>query len=153
MYAKALLIPIAALALSATSAYAFDTSLLEKAGLSQSQISAFESARELKEEGKIQDAQQVLIEAHIDLRALESVRTAAVLHKQEQQKAIEHAIRTDDYEGFKKAIEGLPLSDIVITQHDFKLFRDAYVVDVPKLVWLHTYCGFTCAGKLTIILT
>lgn len=126
MYAKALLIPIAAFALSASSVSAFNTDILEEAGLNQRQIQAFSSAYDLRKEGDLTAARNILKDAGIDLEAMEAVRAAIHKHKEAMRTAIDEAIEADDYAAFKKAIEGSPLSDIVTTEDDFKLFAEAH---------------------------
>ncbi len=126
MQAKALLIPIAAFALSATGVSAFNSDVLEKAGLSQDQISAFEEAHELRKEGEVQKAREVLQNAGIDLQTMESVREAMHAYKMGLHTAIDTAVEARDFEAFKKAIEDTPLADIVITQEDFELFAEAH---------------------------
>jgi hypothetical protein len=126
MYAKALLIPIAALALSATGVSAYNSDVLERAGLSEEQISAFETARELRKEGDRDGARGVLESAGVDLRTIESVREAMSKHKNEMKSAIETAVDNDDYDAFLKAIEGSPLADIINTKDDFEQFAEAY---------------------------
>lgn len=126
MEAKALLIPLAAFALSATGVSAFNSEVLQRAGLSQQQISAFEEAHELRMEGDKEAAREVLQEAGIDLQTMESVREAMHAYKEAQRTAIDDAVENNDFEAFKKAIEGSPLVDIIITQEDFEIFRDAH---------------------------
>jgi hypothetical protein len=126
MQAKTLLIPIAAFALSATGVSAFNSEILEKAGLTQEQISAFETAHELRKEGDRDAARDVLSQAGIDLETMESVREVMHAHKDAMRTAIDIAVDNGDYEAFLKAIEGSPLADIVTSQDDFKLFSQAH---------------------------
>lgn len=126
MQAKALLIPIAAFALSATGVSAFNSDLLEKAGLTQEQIEAFETAHELQKEGNRDGARDVLKEAGIDLNTLESVREALHDYHHQMHTAIEEAVEANNYDAFKKAIEGSPLSDIITSEDDFKMFSEAF---------------------------
>lgn len=126
MQAKTLLIPIAAFALSATGVSAFNSEVLQKAGLSQEQISAFETAHELRKEGDRDAARDVLTQAGIDLETMESVREVMHAHKDAMRTAIDEAVESGDYEAFLKAIEGSPLADIVTSQDDFKLFAQAH---------------------------
>jgi len=95
-----LLLPIAAFALAASSAYAFNPEFLAKAGLSSDQIAAFEEAHELKKKGDKDAARNILAAAGIDLDTLEEVRT--VFHKEHalHHEAVESAIKTGDYGTF-----------------------------------------------------
>ena len=126
MEAKSLLIPIAAFALSATGVSAFNSDILQKAGLSSEQIQAFEEAHELRREGDPQKARQVLVKAGIDLETMESVREAMRAYRQELHTAIDAAIQNNAFEAFKEAIKESPLSDIITTQADFELFAEAH---------------------------
>lgn len=126
MNAKALLIPIAALALSATGVSAFNGDVLEKAGLTNDQISAFETAHELRKEGDKDGARSILEKAGIDIETMESVRKAMHEHKDAMRTAIDLAVENNDYESFLKAIEGSPMADIVNTEEDFKMFAEAH---------------------------
>jgi tetratricopeptide (TPR) repeat protein len=126
MEAKALLIPLAAFALSATGVSAFNSDVLQKAGLTQEQISAFEQAHELRRDGDKDAAREVLQEAGIDLQTMESVREAIHKYKEAVRSAVDEAVENNDYEAFKIAIEDSPLADIITTQEDFELFSEAH---------------------------
>lgn len=126
MKAKALLIPIAAFALSATGVSAFNSEVLHKAGLTDDQISAFETAHELRKDGDIDGARDVLKDAGIDLAAMEAMRQAMHAHKNEMRSAMHDAIGNNSYEEFRSAIEGSPLADIITTEEDFELFKEAH---------------------------
>ena len=76
MYSKSLLIAIAALALTTTSAQAYNSNVLVKAGLTSNQQAAFVQARTLRNEGNIKAARDVLVNAGIDVTVIEKVRTA-----------------------------------------------------------------------------
>jgi hypothetical protein len=126
MHAKALLIPLAAFALTATGVSAFNGNVLVKAGLSQEQISAFEQAHELRKEGDKESARAVLEEAGINLETMESVRKAMHEYKDSMRTSLDAAVAAEDYEAFKAAIEGSPLADIITTKEDFIAFSDAH---------------------------
>lgn len=126
MYAKTFLIPLAAFALTATGVSAFNSDVLQKAGLTQEQISAFETAHELRKEGDKDAARETLASAGIDLKTMESVREAMHEYKDAMRSAIHEALENNDYDAFKIAIEGSPLSDIITTEADFELFKEAH---------------------------
>ncbi len=128
MQAKALLIPLAAFALTATGVSAFNSDVLVKAGLSEAQISAFEQAHELRKEGDKESARTVLEEAGINLETMESVRKAMHEYKDSMRTAIDAAIEAEDYAAFKLAIEGSPLDDIITSEEDFKAFSEAHLL-------------------------
>lgn len=67
-------------------------------------------------------ARDVLLEAGLDEEALKHLREAAKAAHQ----AMYDAVADEDYEAFKDAIEGTPLSDIITTEADFKQFVKAH---------------------------
>lgn len=125
MKSKPFLIAIAAFAVTATGVQAFQgTEILQRAGLTEDQIEAFETARELRESGDLDAARDALIDAGIDEEAIESVHK--VMH--EQRDAIHNAVEAEDYEAFKAAVEGTPLADAIDTEEDFKKFVEAHAL-------------------------
>jgi hypothetical protein len=128
MYAKTFLIPIAAFALTATTASAFSLEVLAQAGLSQKQIQAFETAQELRKEGDKNAALEVLAHARIDIETLESVREAMHARKTVMQTAIDESVKNNDYDAFIEAIDGSPLRDFITSPSDFVLFKEAHTL-------------------------
>ena len=128
MNSKSLLIAIAALALTATGAQAFNGNALITAGLSLEQQAAFEVARELREEGDVTGARNVLVKAGIDEVAIEKVRSAMQAEREAEHKAIRAAIKADDFNAFTVAIKDSPLADLIITTEDFAAFKEAHVL-------------------------
>lgn len=86
MQTETLLIPIAAFALTLTTAQAFDPGMLQKAGLTQSQIEAFETAHELHKKGQRDAAREALTKVQIDLKTVESIREVVREHKKTAQR-------------------------------------------------------------------
>ena len=125
MKSKPFLIAIAAFAVTATGVQAYQgTQILERAGLSDAQIEAFETARELKEAGDRKAARDVLLEAGVDEDVLKSVHKA--MH--EVRDAIYDAVEAADYGAFKVATAGTPLAEAVDTEEDFKKFLEAHAL-------------------------
>jgi hypothetical protein len=123
MKSKPFLIAIAAFAVTATGVQAYQgTQILERAGLNDEQIEAFEAARELKEAGKYKAARDTLLEAGVNEDVIKSVHKA--LH--EQRDAIHDAVMAEDYEAFKEAVAGTPLQEAVDSEDDFKRFITAH---------------------------
>ncbi len=127
---KALLIPIAAFAVTVTGAQAFNSEVLEKAGLSGEQISAFEQAHELRKEGDKEAARDVIVEAGIGIDTMHAVREAMQTHRKEMKSEMHTAIENEDYEAFLEAVAGSPLSDIITTEDDFARFVEAHTLRV-----------------------
>ena len=126
MNPKALLIPIAAFALTVTGVQAFNSEVLEKAGLNDDQVAAFEVAHELRKEGDKDGARDILVEAGLDMETMKSIREAMHEHRQETRVDIHEALDSNDFDAFKVAVEGSPIADIVTTQSDFELFKEAH---------------------------
>ncbi|MCB9811926.1 hypothetical protein H6783_03355 [Candidatus Nomurabacteria bacterium] len=126
MKGKSLLIPIAAFAVTVTGAQAFNSEVLDMAGLSEEQKSAFEEARELREEGDREGARDVLIEAGIDEDTMDKVREAMHEYRDEHRAAIDEAVANNDYDAFKEAIAGSPLEEIIQNEDDFAIFVEAH---------------------------
>lgn len=123
MNSKSLLIAIAAFAVTATGAQAYvGTKTLTRAGLSSEQITALEEARTLRAEGEVEKARNVLVEAGVDEAALAAIRDAARAARE----AMHNAVEAGDYEAFREAVAETPLADIVTTEADFELFREAH---------------------------
>ncbi|HEY0964718.1 MAG TPA: hypothetical protein VGE31_02900 [Candidatus Paceibacterota bacterium] len=123
MQSKSLLIAIAAFAVTATGVQAYGgMKVLERAGLSEEQISAFETARELKESGDLAGARDALLEAGVDEDTLRSVHEAS----KEMRDAMHAALEEDDYEAFREAVKGTPLAEVIDTEADFEKFVEAH---------------------------
>jgi hypothetical protein len=123
---KALLIPVAAFAVTVTGASAFNSEVLEKAGLTDTQISAFEQAHELRKEGDRDAAREVIMDAGIDMETMQEVRKAMHEHRKEMRTAIDEAVEDNDYAAFREAVEGSPIGDIVTSEDDFERFSQAH---------------------------
>jgi hypothetical protein len=125
MQSKSLLIAIAAFAVTATGVQAYGGSdMLVKAGLSQEQISAFETAREKRQSGDLSGARDTLVKAGVDEKVLQAMHKAS----KESRDAIRQAVEKGDYEAFKTAVAGTPLAASVDTEADFKLFVQAHLL-------------------------
>lgn len=151
MNSKSLLIAIAALALTASGAQAFSGDTLRRAGLSDSQRAAFAVARELREEGDTKAARDVLLEAGIDEKVIERVRTVAAGEGRVQHDSIHAALLADDYEAFLTAITGSPLADLITTEADFAQFKTAHELradgDLSGAKAIFTELGVPSFGK------
>ena len=125
MQSKSLLIAIAAFAVTATGVQAYGgMKILEKAGLSEEQISAFEIARELRQSGDLAGARDALLEAGVDEETLRSVQEAS----KEMRFAVHQALRAAEYDAFIIAIEGSSLAELITTEEDFQKFAEAHTL-------------------------
>lgn len=126
MNSKSLLIAIAALALTATGAQAFSSNALITAGLTEEQQAAFEVARELRQDGDVTAARDVLVEAGIDEDTLAKVRIAMHEERHAQREAMKAALESNDFDAFIAAIADSPLADVITTEEDFQSFKEAH---------------------------
>ncbi len=126
MNSKSLLIAIAALALTASGAQAFSGETLRRAGLSESQRAAFAIARELREEGDTKAARDVLVQAGIDEKVIERVRSVAAGENSPSHDVLHAALEGGDYDTFMAVISESPLADIIVTRDDFEQFHIAH---------------------------
>lgn len=124
--AKAFLIPLAAFAVTVTGASAFNQEVLEEAGLSDEQISAFEAAHELRQEGNRDGARDILVEAGVDEETMHKVRESMREHREANRDAVKEAVDNNDYDAFQDAVEGSPIAEIVDTEADFEQFVKAH---------------------------
>lgn len=124
MQSKYLLIALAAFAVTTTSAQAFMGGGYMMGGLSTEQVAAFKEARELRRRGEPDKARDRLLEVGVDEETLASLRVAAKASRE----AFHVAIENNDFSGFRIAIEGTPLYDIITTEEDFQAFRKAHAL-------------------------
>ncbi len=123
MHSKALLIAIAAFAVTATGVHAYGgTKIFSRAGLSAQQIEAFEEARELQQQGDGTRARDVLMAAGVTEETLAALKEAA----RETRRSMLAALEANDFAAFRDSIADSPLADIVTTEADFQQFRLAH---------------------------
>jgi hypothetical protein len=123
MPSKSLLIAIAAFAVTTTGAQAFvGDKYFTQSGLSSEQIQAFTQARELRQNGDKEAARDLLLNAGVTADTMDSLREAA--HASHD--AIHAAVLAGDYAAFKEAVAGTPLYDIITSEADFALFKEAH---------------------------
>lgn len=122
MKSKPFLIAIAAFAVTASGVQAYGgTELLERAGLTEKQIGAFETAREKRQAGDMVGARDVLIEAGIDEEVLHQVHAAS----HEMRAAMRQALEDEDFDAFIVAAEDTPFQNID-TEAEFTLLVEAH---------------------------
>lgn len=123
MQSKSLLIAIAAFAVTTTGVSAYGGgSILNRADLTDEQRAAIEQARELRAEGELDAARDLLVEAGFDEDTLRSMHRA----RHEAHSEMREALQNNDYEAFLAAVEGTPLADIITSEADFEQFREAH---------------------------
>ena len=125
MKSKPFLIAVAAFAVTASGVQAYgSTNLLEKAGLNEKQIGAFEVAREKRQAGDLDGARDALLDAGIDEAVLKSVHEVS----REQHDVIRAAILNDNYEAFIEAAKDLPLATTIDSEAKFKQLVKAHTL-------------------------
>lgn len=123
MQSKSLLIAIAAFAVTTTGVSAYGGGkLLNRTDLTEEQRVAIELAQELRAEGDLNGARDLLVEAGFDENALRSVHQA----RNQAHSELRTALLNSDYEAFLAAVEGTPLADIITSKQDFEQFREAH---------------------------
>ena len=127
---KQIMIPMAALAVTVTSASAFTGSdWLSKADidLTDAQVSALEEARQIKDTAQ-DSARTILEEAGIDAEKMKEIRDAMHEVRQVEHEAMQTAIENNDYVAFVTAISDSPLSEKITSQADFEKFVEAHTL-------------------------
>jgi len=91
MHSKSLLIAVAAFVLTTSSAQAFfNDKEMKKAGFTEAQIEAFAEARELKKQGKIDEAKEVILKVvKVDNKKIETLRENLFKGKKERKSNLE----------------------------------------------------------------
>lgn len=123
--AKALLIPVAAFAVTMTGMTALSRDVLASAGLNDDQIIAFQTAQDLRSQGDREAARDTLVDAGIDERVIQAVRDAMQAYRTKHPDAIETAVLHDDYTAFQAATTGSPLADLITSEDEFTRFAEA----------------------------
>lgn len=126
MNPKSLLIPLAAFAVAVTGVQAFSSDILLRAGLNDEQIAAFEVAKELRAEGDREAARDILIEAGIDEKTMHAIREAMHSERSGMHEAMKVTLEAGDFAAFKVAVEGSPIADLITSEADFALFKEAH---------------------------
>ncbi len=126
MQSKSLLIALAAFAVTATGVQAYDVSnkYLNQAGITSTQVQALSQARDLRRKGEKDKARDLLVKAGVTEETINSLREAA----KSAHNDIEDAVLKADFTAFRQAILGTPLYDIINTEADFALFREAHAL-------------------------
>lgn len=123
MKSTSLLIAIAALAVTASTAQAFNGTVLREAGLSEDQVAAFSIARELSREGDTAQARDILLDAGIDESTIDRVRQALHQHRHSHRASVATAKHATTLADFQTAVAGTPLANIVTTEAAFHSFK------------------------------
>lgn len=128
MKSKYIVVPTAAFLLTAGTAFAFNTEVLEKIDvqLSSEKLEALEEAHELRYEGDRQRALAVLKEAGLTKAELRRLREAVKEHRLEVREQIKKALNAESYTAFREAISETHLADIVDTEQEFTEFVEAH---------------------------
>lgn len=124
---KQILIPVAAFAVTATSAAAFgniDLSELD-IDLSSSEEAALEEARDIRETAR-EEAQNVLEAAGIDDERMREIHDAMHSARDAHREAVNEALESGDYEDFIAAIADGPLADAITSEADFEKYLEAH---------------------------
>lgn len=122
MQSKQLLIAVAAFAVTATGASAYGGALLNRADLTDDQRIAIEEAHELRAEGELDAARDVLVDAGIDEEVLSKMRKA---HKG-LNSDVKAAIEAEDYDAFEAAAADSRITELITSAADFEQLVEAH---------------------------
>jgi Rad3-related DNA helicase len=122
---KYVLIPVAALAITTTSASAFTgTNPFAKLDLTDEQTAAFEEAHEIRENAR-EEAKQVLEAAGIDEATLQEMHDTMREARHEAFDTVKTAIENNDYAAFTAAVANTPMADTIDTEAEFAKLVEA----------------------------
>lgn len=123
---KQIMIPVAAFAITATSASAFTGGQwLESLNLTDEQESALEKAETIRQEAN-EEAKQVLEDAGLDDEAMKEIHDAMHEQREASRKAMDEAIEANDYNAFLEAVKDTPFADAITSEEDFGKFKEAH---------------------------
>ncbi len=121
-----LLIPVAAFAITATSASAFmGSDAFANLNLTEEQTAALTEAKEIRETART-EAKQVLEAAGLDETKLREIHDAMREARKETFSAVKTAIENNDYEAFLVAVADTPLADTIDAEAEFAKLVEAH---------------------------
>ncbi|MFM2339519.1 MAG: hypothetical protein RLZZ360_155 [Candidatus Parcubacteria bacterium] len=127
---KQIFIPLAALAITATTASAFvGTDMLNKLNidLTDTEQSALEEAREIRETAH-EEAEKVLEDAGITAERMKEIREAMREAHKAEHEVIKAAIEANDFAAFKTAAADTPMSTTIDTEAKFAKLIEAHTL-------------------------
>lgn len=127
---KQIFIPLAALAITATTASAFvGTDMLEKLtiSLTDTEQTALEQVREIEETARA-EAKQVLEDAGITDERMEEIHDAMREAHQAEHEAIEAAIKANDFAAYTAAVADSPMAGEIDTEAEFAKLVEAHTL-------------------------
>lgn len=122
-----ILIPVAAFAVTVTSASAFTGNMWQNmdTDLSDKQISALEDASAMHQQNHA-EIKAMLSNAGIDQEMMRKLRTERQEYSRIQQEAVREAIEDEDYESYLTAVANTPRINIVESEADFNKLIEAH---------------------------
>lgn len=125
---KQIMIPVAAFAVTATAASAFNTDMLEKidVDLTTSQIEVLEEVHELRQDGADRETIKTLLEeSGLDQEKMKGIHDALREVNSAQREVVNAALESNDYDAFIAAIADSPLAESITSEADFEKFAEA----------------------------
>jgi hypothetical protein len=125
---KQIFIPLAALAITATTASAFvGTDMLDQLNitLTDTEQSALEQAHEIRETAHA-EAKQVLEDAGITDERMAEIRDAMREAHKAEHEAVKAAVEANDFAAFKTATADSPMASEIDTEEEFKKLVEAH---------------------------
>lgn len=128
---KQIMIPVAALAITVTSASAFTggTDWIEKLNisLSESEKAALEEAADIRETAQA-DAKAVLEKAGLDEEKMADIRSAMHDVRQSQHAAVTAALAANDFAAYQAAVADTPMAETIDTADKFARLVEAHTL-------------------------
>ena len=113
-------------ALATSSAFAAPGFLNDQLDLTDEQTTALQEAHELRHNGDIEGAQQVLDDAGIDMSEIRGAMDANREAMHERHEAIKAAIEANDYSAFVTAAADTPFAENITSEADFARLVEAH---------------------------
>lgn len=126
---KQIMIPVAAFAVTATGASAFNSDILEShdVSLTDTQIEVLEEAHELRHNGTDRTEIKEMFEAAgLDQETLQKIRTITREYRDEMHEAVKKAIDNEDYDAYLEAVADTPRADLIDSESDFEKLLEAH---------------------------
>jgi DNA-binding transcriptional MerR regulator len=112
-----------------TGASAFNSDMLSKidVDLTDSQISALETAHEMRVDGaEREEVRTYLEDAGLDQETMKEVRTAVREYRDEVRKAVQEALENEDYDAYLEAVADTPRAGLIDSESEFEKLLEAH---------------------------
>ncbi len=151
---KQIMIPVAALAVTVTTASAFTgtdwTTKLAELNLTDTEVAALEVAQEIRETAQ-EEAKKVLEDAGIDEDKMREIHKGMHEMREAEHEAIKEAVEANDFAAFQAATADRPFAENVDTAEEFAKLVEAHNLresgDIEGAQAIMTELGFEAIGE------